>query len=238
MSVDGIDFPAARFYLDPRVAQSYDDARQDIVTRYETWFIRRRIRARRGGGRALDVPCGTGRFLPALMEGSALTCGVDISPAMLEVAGGRVGGDARGGLGAGGVGFSASRARLRLLRADARALPFHDGTFDFTLCIRLLGHTPPPIRRRILRELVRVTRGELLLLAYVRTPPIRLRKGLWTRLGRGIDDSHWHPYPSRRAMTRDLSRCGLRVLSVMPLWRGVLEANVVRAGPEGGGVGE
>ncbi len=68
------------------------------------------------GNRLLDIACGTGKsFIPMLRRGWKVT-GVDISPAMLEVARGKVGHAAR------------------LLAADMRALP-RLGVFDLAWCL-------------------------------------------------------------------------------------------------------
>jgi glycogen(starch) synthase len=73
--------------------------------------------------RLLDVGCGPGRLTAPLAARHELT-GCDISPAMLE------------------------EARLhcpegvRLVEADARALPFADGEFDGALALDLLAHLP------------------------------------------------------------------------------------------------
>jgi SAM-dependent methyltransferase len=47
---------------------------------------------------------------------------------------------------------------LRLLRADARALPFPTGTFDWVFCRFLLEYLPDPARA--IAEMVRVTRPD------------------------------------------------------------------------------
>jgi ubiquinone/menaquinone biosynthesis C-methylase UbiE len=65
-------------------------------------------------GRVLDLGCGEGRFLPAR------AVGLDVDEDRLRLA----------------------RTRSRLvLRADARALPFPDGTFDTVYAIRMLNDT-------------------------------------------------------------------------------------------------
>ncbi len=75
--------------------------------------------------RALDVCCGTGAGIAALRPHCREVTGVDFSAGMLTEARRRA--DATSG------------APVRLVRADARALPF-EGEFDLAICVGALGH--------------------------------------------------------------------------------------------------
>jgi glycogen synthase len=85
----------------------------------------------------LDAGCGPGRLLEHLAERHRVT-GCDISPEMLAEARRR------------------SPSSVRLVRADARRLPFADGAFDALVALDLLAHLPD--LPRALRELARVVR--------------------------------------------------------------------------------
>lgn len=87
----------------------------------------------RGSKRILDLGCGTGMFLEELC--AEFVVGVDASPEMLKVAKGR----ARG---------------VALVRADADALPFADGSFDAVVSVTLLQNMPNPAVT--VREVARV----------------------------------------------------------------------------------
>ncbi len=89
--------------------------------------------------RALDLACGTGRWLERLVaQGCASGVGVDRSPAMLRVADRKC------------------EIRGSLARAACESLPFRRGVFDLAICSFALGH----IRDlgSMVRELARVTR--------------------------------------------------------------------------------
>ena len=95
----------------------------------------------RSGERALDVACGTGAVVRALVgrvgpEGEVV--GVDLNPAMLAVA------------------QSLGLARAEFRQADATALPFEDAEFDLAVCQQGLQFVPEP--ELAVRELLRVLR--------------------------------------------------------------------------------
>ncbi|WP_297500275.1 class I SAM-dependent methyltransferase [Thermococcus sp.] len=102
-------------------------------------------------GRILELGVGTGLNLP-LYRGDSEVVGVDLSERMLEKAGNKK-----------------SRARVKLLKADARSLPFPDGSFDtvvstFFLCV---VHE----KRRVLGEVRRVLKTDGVFLAMECSPP-------------------------------------------------------------------
>lgn len=77
------------------------------------------------GKRALDLACGTGRWLAWLMTGGANSgVGVDFSPAMLAAA------------------KEKPSLRGRLVQADCRSLPFANAVFDLVVCSFAVGHIP------------------------------------------------------------------------------------------------
>jgi SAM-dependent methyltransferase len=124
----------------------------------------------RASGEVLEVAVGTGRNFPFYPAGVRLT-GIDLSPAMLEIARKR----------AGELGLNAD-----LRESDAQELPFPDASFDTVVCTLSLCNIPDD--RRAIAEMKRVLRpgGILLLLDHVSTSGLLLRcgclcSGCWNR---------------------------------------------------------
>jgi ubiquinone/menaquinone biosynthesis C-methylase UbiE len=90
-----------------------------------------------GGGRLLDVGCGTGFVIDLVRDLFERIDGVDVTPAMLE----RV--DRAGG-------------HVHLHEANAEALPFADATFDMASSYAFMHHVADHVA--ILREVRRVLR--------------------------------------------------------------------------------
>jgi SAM-dependent methyltransferase len=93
----------------------------------------------RGPGECLDLGCGTGRAIPALVRAGWSVVGTDISIDQLEAAQGHAGDG------------------VRLVHADAHALPFDEGTFDAVVSI--LTHTDFDDPQAVFRETWRVLRS-------------------------------------------------------------------------------
>src|SRR5438876_8570688 len=90
-----------------------------------------------GGGRCLDIGCGTGVSTAAVAELGWSAVGVDLSPDMLEVARGR---------------------GLEIVQASADALPFDDGAFD--AAVSVWTHTDVEDFCAAIKETARVLRPE------------------------------------------------------------------------------
>jgi SAM-dependent methyltransferase len=125
--------------------------------------------------RVLDACCGTGRQC-AVLRGAGVACvGADLSLAMLGAARAATrvarpceraassGDGPRGGGGCPPVESShASPRSLPLLRADARALPFADGSFDAVVLSLALHEMPEAAGNAALAEALRVAPRVLL----------------------------------------------------------------------------
>ena len=92
------------------------------------------------GDRVLDVACGTGNVALTAYRRGAVVVGLDITPAMLEVAREQA---------------AVIDADIDWQEGDAAALPFEDDSFDVTLSC--FGHMMVPDQAATATELVRVT---------------------------------------------------------------------------------
>lgn len=132
------------------------------------------------GARGLDLGCGQGWYLAELCARGYAVDGTDYSTGQLANARAHV--DAR-----------AHRTAL-LLRADARALPFADGSYDFVYGINALHHlVSEDSQERALREIVRVLRpGGVFLLHEINTinPVFRGYMGYLFPLLKKIDEGN------------------------------------------------
>jgi ubiquinone/menaquinone biosynthesis C-methylase UbiE len=99
----------------------------------------------------LDLPCGTGRFIPLLTAKGFRYVGGDFSQAMIQEARGTAGQTPT-------VGF---------VNADVEFIPFRDRSVDCVIIWRFLHHIDKPsVRQAMLREAARVTRRKVLVSFY------------------------------------------------------------------------
>ncbi len=106
-------------------------------------------------GRLLDIGCGPAYLAPGLLARGIDYVGVDRNAAMVARARRRIAPSAGKGL---------------VVRADATALPFRTGSFDVVIAAGVLGLLDLHSRQAALREMARVTRGEIRLLEPFRRP--------------------------------------------------------------------
>jgi ubiquinone/menaquinone biosynthesis C-methylase UbiE len=99
-------------------------------------------------GRVLDVACGTGRIDDGLLAAHLRVVAADISRAMLAVAQRKV---------------RPTPSWPGFLRADARHLPFRDGSVDAIVSIRFVHLFDQPTRRVLLEEMARITSDRVVL---------------------------------------------------------------------------
>jgi ubiquinone/menaquinone biosynthesis C-methylase UbiE len=119
-------------------APSYDHAPNPLLAREERYLSARLTDLH--GKSALDLACGTGRWLERLMQqGCASGIGIDYSSAMLRVA------------------EEKPAIQGRLARADCDNLPLASSCFDLAICSFAVGHIHN--LESVARELQRVTKA-------------------------------------------------------------------------------
>jgi SAM-dependent methyltransferase len=120
------------------------------------------------GARVLELGCGDGKTLSALVSPGRDVTAVDFSPHAVSLARTAV----RPGSGAG------------LAVADARALPFRDAVFDVVVAVHVLGHSTKEDRARMAGEAGRMVRpGGLLYVADFSRGDFRCGSGQETEPG-------------------------------------------------------
>jgi ubiquinone/menaquinone biosynthesis C-methylase UbiE len=116
----------------------------------------------RAGLSVLDMGCGTGSHLSFYREAGCKTFGIDLSPAMLDVARQKLG--------------SAVPAALTL--GSAARMPFPDESFDLVTATLMFHEMPPSLRALALSEAKRTVKkdGRFLVIDY-HPRPIRFPEG-------------------------------------------------------------
>jgi SAM-dependent methyltransferase len=155
------------------------------------WFAGRRVLVNRllekhlnGASRVLDLGCGTGNMVEALMERGYRAVGLDLRPEGLSAT-------------------RRTRAGSDLLRADAVRLPLARDAFDAVLILDLLEHVDD---RVLMEEVRRVLRPGGVVLATVPAIP-------WLWSYRDAAAGHCRRY-TRRRLARLFDEAGFTVLEM------------------------
>jgi ubiquinone/menaquinone biosynthesis C-methylase UbiE len=150
------------------------DAYKKFALNYDRWFGPRnrglweigvKMHPLKEGMSVLDVGCGTGAQLELYRESGCRLYGIDVSPAMLEVAGDKLG----------------EGADLHL--GNASDMPYPDNSFDLVLSTLSLHEMPEEARTAVLKEIERVCKveGRILLIDF-HTGPVKRLKGWYTKI--------------------------------------------------------
>jgi ubiquinone/menaquinone biosynthesis C-methylase UbiE len=150
----------------------------------------------------LDVPSGTGRFLPVLAQFRMRVLAADLSMEMLQ------GGQRH---------YDRFAHRPLAFAASASELPLPDGSVDAALCSRLVHHFALPEERiAILRELARVCRVGAVV-SFFDAASLKHRRRLRRRARRGKLGNR--NAVTRRQFAEEASEAGLRCESMHALLR-------------------
>lgn len=155
---------------------------QEAIWHIEQQYMEKVVAAMREGACLLDLPIGSGRFIPFYQGRNLKVLGVDISDAMLEQAAKKTGLD----------------TNIRLERGDARTLDALASSFDYVVSWRLIHLLPDEMLSQVISELGRVNSGRIYIQAYVRDGwyyPLRAIKALKRIYGRQFGGKKPVPTP-------------------------------------------
>jgi ubiquinone/menaquinone biosynthesis C-methylase UbiE len=155
----------------------YDSPLGKFCFAAETALLIRRM-GEVSGRSALELGCGTGRFLLALATYAAMAVGVDQDRAMVEVAQQRK---------------NRNVTQFTWLQASAVSVPLRDARFDVVFESTLLCFQRDP--QPVLEEMIRLSRlgGKIVLGELNPRSPWQLWRGAKARLGIGyLRHAHWH----------------------------------------------
>lgn len=233
--LDPTDYPARSHYRS-KAASGYDQRRTATRSRRRKWVAEMAaldavLREFRAGATLLDVPCGTGRFLPLVRDHGLPWIGGDISLDMLHLV------RSSGG---------PETSPPPLFCCDAECLPFPDRAFDYVMSFRFLNLLPEKALQNVLRELGRVARrGVIAEIRLAGTAPLvdpglRLlrasvlpaivgatRRSRPRRSVEGAAPSRVFPFPSKGRFLDLVEQAGLRLADVRQVggWRGRTHAD-------------
>lgn len=172
------------------------------------------------GSRVLDIPSGTGRLIPLLLEKGYEVVEADSSRHMLSAA--------KRYYSTGETALSVEQmTRVQFVRQEVRNTTFRDGEFSAVICNRLLHHYPTPeLRRQTLAELARICSGPLIVSFFSNFAVSALRFHVSNFLkGRKPDDRIpiWFS-----VFQNDFESCGLYCASIYPVLYGVSPQTYVK----------
>ncbi len=176
-----MDWDPVLHYQEIAVAERYDRERFSsmagkIFNRLEKYYVAQALRGLPLDTEILDLPCGTGRLADVLLNKGYRVRGVDVSPAMLEVAKRRV------------VRY---RERFQAQVLDIFCLPEDvQPQYDAALCARVLMHFELPDQIRFLRNVARLTRHRVIFTQSLSTPYHRARRGFKRMIGNQASAAH------------------------------------------------
>jgi ubiquinone/menaquinone biosynthesis C-methylase UbiE len=210
------DFPAMNKYFGATAAR-YDDVRAPKAgTLRDQVTVENYLEKLAPGTSVVDIPAGTGRFIEFCIRRGLIYTGIDISQDMLEVAKAKI---------------QPGVTNVKLMVADARALPFANDAFDYAIVVKFIKWLPTEnILIDVLREIGRVTRREMLV--QINVSP-KSRPSLATRVAKILGQ---FPLPgtlrfddlnakagtraySEQELADAVSAAGLHIRSIVPCHR-------------------
>ncbi len=155
-NIESINYPAKKNYSG-NVAVTYDKKRSKRKKWKREMAVMQTLISRfKRGASIIDVPVGTGRFLPFYYDSQHRVLGIDISMDMLRQAKAKAldaAQDQPGG----------AKNKMNFAIGDAESIPLADKSVDYVICIRLLNWVTKPISKTIIKEFKRVASEGIIL---------------------------------------------------------------------------
>jgi demethylmenaquinone methyltransferase/2-methoxy-6-polyprenyl-1,4-benzoquinol methylase len=145
------------------------------------------------GDKVLDVCTGTGELALAFSFQGADVTGIDISRGMLSRATRKDG-----------------HQEITWLEMNATQLQFQDKTFDISTISLALHHMPEPVQRRVLSEMARVTRRQIVIVE-PHTPANPRLWSVWAAVASWFDESEHMLDWARQDFARTCQTTGLKI---------------------------
>jgi ubiquinone/menaquinone biosynthesis C-methylase UbiE len=202
-------------YLSKEIAEKYDQAR---FSHFIGRIVDRRERKRaiyalelcggEQGDYVCDIACGTGRITESLVENGFRTIGIDYSLEMLKVAKTKK---------------VVAENAVGLCVMDAHTLAFKTKVFDFSTSLRFFGHIPKDSRVAILKDMARVTKGNIVVAYYG-----FLSIHTFYRFLRYLVSGKFYGYTiTKKFLKEEVSMAGLRIKSIHPMMRFIHQGWIV-----------
>ena len=120
-----------------------------LVGKFENMAVKRLL-SLCDRGLVLDVPCGSGKLMPCLIESDFSIIGIDLSEDMLSMI------------------CDKKPKKLTVIQADIRKLPLKDNSIDIIISNRFLHRISPEIHLNALNEIYRVSKEYAILYFSIR----------------------------------------------------------------------
>jgi len=160
----------AKDAYDKEIASTYEKDRVvEPIWDKEQVFVRDFLKTVLPSSTILDLPVGTGRFLPYYAEFDQNVIGLDISENMLDEAKEK-------------IGLFKNATQVKLGPGDITQLPLEGLSIDYSICWRLFHLLPEPVLATGIKELCRVTRKQIL----VQTFNVKPGEGVLSKIKNGV----------------------------------------------------
>ena len=206
---------AKRAYLSKEIAKKYEKERFSyfigkIIDRMERSSVIAALKlcGANKGDIICDIACGTGRISETLIESGFNVIGIDYSFQMLS---------------------EAKRKKLilenvkGLVAMDASEMALKNKSLDFTVSMRFFGHIPKEHRLRILKEILRISKRNMIIAYYSFFSLHTLYRFI-----RFITTGKFYGYTvTKRSLEKEVGLAGLKIKKIIPMMRFIHQGWIV-----------